>query len=39
MNDKIFIPKKCKVGFQPRTDTYTKKLGYVIYNDGKIWKQ
>lgn len=38
-NDKIFIPTKCKVGFQERTDTYTKKLGYVIYNDGKVWRK
>lgn len=37
MNNKtnIFIPKKIKVGYQPRTDTYTKKLAYVIYYDGK----
>ena len=39
MNDKIFIPKKCKVGFQERNDTYTKKLGYIIYHDGKIWRK
>jgi hypothetical protein len=26
----LFIPKKVKVGFQKRTDTYTEKLGYVI---------
>lgn len=29
----IFIPKKIKVGFQNRDDTYTKKLAYVIYYD------
>lgn len=39
MNDKIFIPKLCKVGFNPRTDTYTGMLGYVIYNDGKTWRK
>lgn len=38
-NDKLFIPKKCKVGFNTRTDTYTGKLGYIIYNDGKIWRK
>jgi hypothetical protein len=35
MNDNIFIPKKIKVGFQKREDTYTKKLAYVIYYDEK----
>lgn len=39
MDEKIFIPTKCKVGFQNREDTYTKKLGYVIYNDGKVWRK
>ena len=29
------IPKRIKVGFQNRSDTYTGKLGYVIYYDGK----
>ena len=29
------IPKKIKIGFQERTGTYTGKLGYVIYYDGK----
>ena len=38
-NDKIFIPTKCKVGFQERLDTYTKKLGYVIYHDSKVWRK
>lgn len=28
---KIFIPKTCRVGFQDRSDTFTNKLGYVIY--------
>ncbi len=31
----VFIPKKIKVGFQKRTDTYTQKLAYVIYYDQK----
>lgn len=31
----MFIPKKIKVGFQKRDDTYTKKLSYVIYYDAK----
>lgn len=26
----LFIPKKCKVGFDERKDTYTKKLGFII---------
>jgi hypothetical protein len=39
MNSKIFIPTKIKVGFQTRSDTYTGKLGYVIYHDGKVWRK
>lgn len=41
MATNIFIPKKIKVGFQTRTDTYTKKLAYVIYYDqsGKLRKE
>lgn len=31
----IYIPKKIKVGYQNRPDTYTKKLAYVIYYDEK----
>lgn len=31
----IFIPKKIKVGFQERSDTFTKKLAYVTYFDEK----
>lgn len=34
-NDQLFIPSKIKVGYQHRTDTYTKKLAYVIYYDQK----
>lgn len=33
--DSIFIPKKIRVGYQNRDDTYTKKLAYVIYYDAK----
>ena len=39
MKNTIYIPTKCKVGFVERNDTYTKKLGYVIYNDGKVWRK
>lgn len=39
MKTAIFIPKKIKVGFNTRTDTYTGKLGYVIYHDGKTWRK
>jgi hypothetical protein len=35
MDGNVFIPKKLKVGFQERSDTYTKKLAYVIYFDEK----
>jgi hypothetical protein len=31
----LFIPKKLKIGFRERTDTFTKKLAYVIYYDEK----
>lgn len=37
--DKLIIPTKCKVGFNTRPDTYTGKLGYIIYNDGKVWRK
>lgn len=33
--EKLFIPDKIKVGFQNRSDTYTKKLAYVVYFDEK----
>lgn len=39
MKSEIIVPKKCKVGFNIRKDTYTKKLGYVIYHDGKVWRK
>ena len=35
MESSIFLPKKIKVGFQKRDDTYTKKLAYIIYYDEK----
>jgi hypothetical protein len=35
MKSNIFIPKQINVGFQNRSDTYTKKLAYVIYFDNK----
>ena len=35
MTQNLFIPTKLKVGFQERTDTFTKKLAYVIYYDEK----
>lgn len=38
-NTQLYIPKKCKVGFNLRTDTYTGKLGYIIYSDGKVWRK
>lgn len=33
--DKLYIPKKLKVGYQKRTDTYTGSLAYIIYYDDK----
>lgn len=41
MKSNIFIPRKIKVGFQKRHDTYTQKLAYVIYYDekGKLRKE
>lgn len=35
MKSNIYLPKKIKVGYQSRHDTYTKKLAYVIYYDDK----
>ena len=35
METNIYIPKKLKVGYQKRLDTYSKKLAYVIYYDDK----
>lgn len=41
MKSNIFIPKTINVGYQNRSDTYTKKLAYVIYYDekGKLRKE
>ena len=39
MKSNIFIPTKCKVGFNIREDTYTGKLGYVIAWSGKEWRK
>jgi hypothetical protein len=41
MKTSIFVPETIKVGFQNRSDTYTKKLAYVIYYDqkGKVRKE
>ncbi len=35
MNETLYIPKRIKIGFNKRQDTYTEKLGYVIYWDDK----
>lgn len=35
MKSTIFLPSKINVGFQNRSDTYTKKLAYIIYYDNK----
>ena len=41
MKTNIFIPKRINVGYQERSDTYTGKLGYIIYYDekGKLRKE
>lgn len=40
MTDKIYIPTKIKVGFQERSDTYSRKLAYIIYQDSKnVWRK
>lgn len=41
MQSTLFIPKKLKIGFQERSDTFTGKLAYVIYFDekGKLRKE
>lgn len=31
----LYIPKKIKVGFQNRSDTFDSKLSFVIYCDEK----
>lgn len=35
MNTTMFLPKEIKVGFKEKSDTYSKKLAYVIYFDEK----
>lgn len=35
MHNTLYIPKTITVGFQERKDTFTGKLGYVIYTDHK----
>lgn len=35
METQLYIPKRIKVGYQKREDTYTKKLAYIIYFDDK----
>lgn len=35
MEGNIYIPKKLKVGYNKRSDTYSKKLAYVTYYDDK----
>lgn len=35
MSSGLFIPKKIKVGFQKRDDTYAQRLAYIIYYDAK----
>ena len=41
METQLYIPKKIKVGYQKREDTYSKKLAYIIYYDdkGKLRKE
>lgn len=35
MRSNLYIPKKIRVGFQKRSDTFTGKLGFVTYFDDK----
>lgn len=39
MNSKLFIAEKIKVGFNPRNDTYSGRLAYIIGFDGKKWRK
>lgn len=41
MKSNLFVPDRINVGFQNRSDTYTKKLAYIIYWDekGKLRKE
>lgn len=35
MKSTLYIPQKLVVGFKPRTDTFTNRLGFVTYKDDK----
>lgn len=37
--NKLYVPQKLKVGFNSRGDCYTGKLGFVIFHDGKEYRQ
>lgn len=38
--EKLIIPDRCKAGFNMRSDTYSGKLAYVIYQDAKkVWRK
>src|SRR5574343_653436 len=41
MKNNLYIPKKLKIGFQNRQDTFTGKLAYIIYydNEGVLRKE
>jgi hypothetical protein len=39
MTTQITIPENIKVGFKNRTDTYTGKLGFIIHQEKKKWRQ
>lgn len=39
MKSNITIPKKIKIGFNKRVDTYNGNLGYIIMFDGKVWRK
>lgn len=39
MKNNLIIPKKCKVGFNERSDTFTGMLGYIIMHCGKVWRK
>jgi len=37
MEGQIFIPTEIKVGFRGRSDTYSKKLGFIIFKEDGQW--
>lgn len=39
MTTQITIPENIKVGFKNRTDTYTGKLGFIIHQEKRKWRQ